>query len=140
MAFETYYTATGRVDHNISSKHRIYGRFSWDFWEEEKDDRFDNIATGIFLNRKNRILGLDDAYTFRNNLLMNIRGGFTRQLFPERRRSQGFDLSTLGFSPELVVASCRRTSPRSRSSTTTASRTSASRSPATAISRPTSIP
>jgi hypothetical protein len=102
VAFETYYTATGRVDHNISPKHRIYGRFSWDFWEEEKDDRFDNIATGIFLNRKNRILGVDDAYTFGNNLLMNLRGGFTRQLFPERRRSQGFDLSTLGFSPQLV--------------------------------------
>src|SRR5688572_158460 len=103
VAFETYYTATGRIDHNISSNHRIYGRFSWDFWEEEKDDRFDNIATGIFLNRKNRILGLDDAYTFRSNLLMNVRGGFTRQLFPERRRSQGFDLSTLGFSPQLVA-------------------------------------
>ena len=102
VAYETYYTATGRVDHNLSSKHRIYGRFSWDFWEEEKDDRFDNVATGIFLNRKNRILGLDDAYTFRNNLMMNVRGGFTRQLFPERRRSQGFDLSTLGFSPNLV--------------------------------------
>jgi len=102
VAFETYYTATGRVDHNISSKQRIYGRFSWDFWEEEKDDRFDNIATGIFLNRKNRVLALDDAYTLRSSLLMNLRGGFTRQLFPERRRSQGFDLSTLGFSPQLV--------------------------------------
>ena len=102
VAFETYYTATGRIDHNISRNHRIYGRFSWDFWEEEKDDRFDNIATGIFLNRKNRILGVDDAYTIRNNLLVNVRGGLSRQLFPERRRSQGFDLSTLGFSPQLV--------------------------------------
>jgi hypothetical protein len=102
VAFETYYTATGRVDHNLSARQRVYGRFSWDFWEEEKDNRFDNIATGIFLNRKNRILGLDDAYTLRNNLLINVRGGFTRQMFPERRRSRGFDLSTLGFSPSLV--------------------------------------
>ena len=102
VAFETYYTATGRVDHNISPTHRVYGRFSWDFWEEEKDNRFDNIATGIFLNRKNRVLGIDDAYTFKSNLLMNVRGGYTRQLFPERRRSQGFDLSTLGFSSQLV--------------------------------------
>ena len=107
VAFETYYTVTGRVDHNISTRHRIYGRFSWDFWEEEKDDRFDNIATGIFLNRKNRILGLDDAFTIRNNLLMNVRGGYTRQLFPERRRSQGFDLSTLNFSPQLVALAPR---------------------------------
>ena len=102
VAYETYYTATGRLDHVISPKHRIYGRFSWDFWEEEKDDRFDNLATGIFLNRKNRILGIDDAYTFKNNLMMNVRGGFTRQLFPERRRSLGFDLASLGFVPSLV--------------------------------------
>src|SRR6185295_8232877 len=84
VAFETYYTATARVDHNLSDRHRIYGRFSWDFWEEEKDDRFDN------------------EYTIKNNLLMNVRGGFTRQLFPERRRSQGFDLSSLGFANSLV--------------------------------------
>ena len=103
VAFETYYTATGRVDHNFSSKHRLYGRFSWDFWEEEKDDRFDNLATGIFLNRKNRVLGIDDAYNLRNNVLLNVRGGFTRQMFPERRRSQPFDLSTLSFSPSLVA-------------------------------------
>jgi Carboxypeptidase regulatory-like domain len=102
VAFETYYTATGRVDHNLSDRHRIYGRFSWDFWEEEKDDRFDNESTGIFLNRKNRVFALDDAYTLKNNLLMNVRGGFTRQLFPERRRSQGFDLSSLGFASSLV--------------------------------------
>jgi hypothetical protein len=102
VAFETYYTATSRVDHNLSNRHRIYGRFSWDFWEEEKDDRFDNEATGIFLNRKNRVFAIDDAYTVKNNLLLNVRGGFTRQLFPERRRSQGFDLSSLGFSNSLV--------------------------------------
>jgi hypothetical protein len=102
VAFETYYTATSRVDHNFSDRHRLYGRFSWDFWEEEKDNRFDNEATGIFLNRKNRVFAVDDAYTLKNSLLVNVRGGFTRQLFPERRRSQGFDLSSLGFSNSLV--------------------------------------
>ena len=102
VAFETYYTATTRVDHNFSDRHRIYGRFSWDFWEEEKDDRFDNLSTGIFLNRKNRVFAIDDAYTVKSNLLANVRGGFTRQLFPERRRSQGFDLSSLGFANSLV--------------------------------------
>jgi hypothetical protein len=87
VAFETYYTATGRVDHNLLAKHRVYGRFSWDYWQEEKDDRFDNIATGIFLNRKNRILGVDDAYTIRNNLLVSTalgtitaQNGLPRQL------------------------------------------------------------
>ncbi len=102
VAFETYYTATTRVDHNLSNRHRIYGRFSWDFWEEEKNNLFDNVATGIFLNRKNRVFAVDDAYTIKNNLLMNVRGGFTRQMFPERRRSQGFDLGSLGFADPLV--------------------------------------
>ncbi len=117
VAFETYYTATTRVDHNLSDRHRIYGRFSWDFWEEEKDDLFDNISTGIFLNRKNRVFALDDAYTLKSNLLVNVRGGFTRQLFPERRRSQGFDLSSLGFNNALtsLVPAGSRPSRTSRS-------------------------
>ena len=137
VAFETYYTATARVDHNLSDRHRLYGRFSWDFWEEEKDDRFDNLSTGIFLNRKNRVFAIDDAYTLKSNLLVNVRGGFTRQLFPERRRSQGFDLSSLGFASALT-GWCRPTSRPSRTSPSTGTRRSAHGSRGTASSRPTS--
>jgi hypothetical protein len=102
VADEMYYTVTSRVDHNINDRHRVYGRFSWDFWEEDKNNLFDNIATGIILNRKNRVLAVDDAYTWRDNVLTNVRAGFTRQLFPERRQSQGFDLAGLGFAPALT--------------------------------------
>ena len=102
VADESYYTVTTRIDHSLSSRHRIYGRYSWDFWEESKNNLFDNAATGIVLNRKNRVLGIDDAYTWRDNLLTNLRAGYTRQLFPERRQSQGFDVAGLGFSPTLV--------------------------------------
>lgn len=102
LAKETYYTVTGRADHSFSERHRVYGRFSWDFWEEEKDDLYGNLATGIFLNRRNRVAALDDTYTLSTHLLFNARLGYTRQLFPERRRSQGFDLAELGFSPALV--------------------------------------
>ncbi len=102
VADEMYYTVTTRVDHSLSTRHRVYGRYSWDFWEESKNNLFDNLASGIVLNRKNRVLGLDDAYTWRDNLLTNVRAGYTRQLFPERRQSQGFDLAGLGFSPGLT--------------------------------------
>jgi hypothetical protein len=102
VAKETYYTLTGRADHSFSERHRVYGRFSWDFWEEEKDDLYGNLSTGIFLNRRNRVAALDDTYTLSTNLLFNARLGYTRQLFPERRRSQGFALDELGFSPALV--------------------------------------
>src|SRR5690606_2740869 len=90
------------VDHSISPRHRVYGRYSWDFWEESKNNLFDNEASGIVLNRKNRVLAVDDAYTWRDNVLTNVRAGFTRQLFPERRQSQGFDLASLGFSDSLT--------------------------------------
>lgn len=102
VADEMYYTVTTRVDHSFTPRHRVYGRYSWDFWEESKNNLFDNLASGIVLNRKNRVLGLDDAYTWRDNLLTNFRAGFTRQLFPERRQSQGFNLGDLGFSPAMT--------------------------------------
>lgn len=102
VAQETYYTVTTRVDHSLSDKHRVYGRYSWDFWEEDKRNLFDNLASGIILNRKNRVLAFDDAYTWRSNVLTNVRAGYTRQLFPERRQSQGFDLGSLGFAPSLT--------------------------------------
>jgi hypothetical protein len=102
VADEMYYTVTTRVDHNLSDRHRVYGRFSWDFWEESKNNQFDNVATGIVLNRKNRVFAVDDAYTWRDNILTSVRAGYTRQLFPERRQSQGFDLGGLGFSPTLT--------------------------------------
>ena len=63
------------------------------------------------------MFAIDDAYTVKNNLLMNVRGGFTRQLFPERRRSQGFDLSSLGFSNSLVSLDAAPSSRPSRTST-----------------------
>lgn len=103
-AIEDYWTNQGRVDHNISEKHRLFGRMHRDYWQEDKNrffDATDNIS-GIILNRVNRGAALDDVYVFSPSLLMNLRYGITQQDFPERRVSQGYDLSKLGFSPALV--------------------------------------
>ena len=72
VAYETYYTATGRVDHNLSSKHQLYGRFSWDFWEEEKDNRFDNEAT--------ETNGKSDYHAFQGRVERQMANGVTTQL------------------------------------------------------------
>ena len=103
-AIEDYWTNQGRVDHNISEKHRLFGRMHRDYWQEDKNrffDATDNIS-GIILNRVNRGAALDDVYVFSPSLLMNLRYGITQQDFPERRVSQGYDLAKLGFSPALV--------------------------------------
>lgn len=102
-ALETYWTNIGRVDHTFNENHRIFLRFHRDYWQEDKNRFFgpDNI-TGIILNRINRGAALDDVYVIRPTLLLNVRYGLTQQEFPERRVSRGFDLASLGFSPNLV--------------------------------------
>src|SRR5262249_43659383 len=54
------------------------------------------------LNRNNKGIAFDDVYVFNPALLLNFRYGLTYQDFPERRPSQGYDLSQLGFSQQLV--------------------------------------
>jgi hypothetical protein len=102
-ALETYWTNIGRVDHAFSERHRIFVRMHRDYWQEDKLRLYgpDNI-TGIILNRVNRGAAFDDVFILNPNLLLNVRYGLTQQEFPERRVSRGFDLSTLGFSSNLV--------------------------------------
>ncbi len=101
-SLEDYYVHIARVDHAFSENHRLFARVHYDFWEEDKNDHFDNRINGIILNRVNRGLALDDVYVLTPQMLMNIRYGFTQQDFPERRVTQGYDLASLGFSSNLT--------------------------------------
>ena len=62
---------------------------------------FGNDVNGIILNRINRALAFDDVHVFSPTFLLNFRYGVTQQEFPEHRVSQGYDLTKLGFSPNL---------------------------------------
>ncbi len=101
-ALEDYWTTIGRVDHVFSDKDRLFVRVHRDFWEEDKNRSFGNDVNGIILNRINRGLALDEVHMFAPTFLLNFRYGLTQQIFPERRVSQGFNLASLGFAPELV--------------------------------------
>lgn len=102
-ALETYWTNIGRIDHAFSENHRIFFRFHRDYWQEDKNRFFGNDGiTGVILNRINRGAAFDDVYVIKPTLLLNVRYGLTQQEFPERRVSRGFDLASLGFSPNLV--------------------------------------
>jgi len=92
-----------RGDHAFHENHRVFLRLNTDFWEEHKNRRFDTEATGIVLNRENQGASFDDVYVFTPTFLMNVRYGITRATFTERRSSQGFDLTSLGFSPRLAA-------------------------------------
>ncbi len=101
-ALEDYWTTIGRIDHAFNERNRMFVRFHRDFWEEDKNRTFGDSVNGIILNRVNRGIALDDVHMLSSTMVVNLRYGISAQEFPERRVSRGFDLSSLGFSPNLV--------------------------------------
>ncbi len=101
-ALEDYYVHFFRLDHAFSEKHRFFARVHYDWWEEDKNDDFLNRNNALILNRVNKGIALDDVYTLDAKTVLNVRYGITYQEFPERRASQGIDLTSLGFSPALA--------------------------------------
>jgi hypothetical protein len=55
----------------------------YDFWEEDKNDHFNNRINGIILNRVNRGIALDQVHVLTPTFLLNVRYGFTQQGFPK---------------------------------------------------------
>jgi hypothetical protein len=93
----------GRVDHAFSASHRFYLRASTDFYSQNQTHRFNTPWDGEYGRRRIHSVALDDVYVLNPTLLVNVRYGLTQQNFEDRRTSQGFDLSTLGFSPQTVA-------------------------------------
>jgi hypothetical protein len=102
-ALEKTWDHLGRFDHAITPNHRMFVRMHSDFWEENKNHTFPNDpAVGIVLNRHNKGVAFDDVYVINSAFLFNFRYGLEFGDFIERRLSRGFDVSTLGFSPQLT--------------------------------------
>lgn len=101
---EDYFVDFLRLDHYFSERNRTFIRLDYDYWEEHKADNqeYNNISTGLVLNRINRGLAIDHVFVINASSILDVRYGITQQDFPESRRSKGFDLSTLGFSPSLT--------------------------------------
>jgi len=101
-ALEDYWVWLTRFDHAFSENHRMFVRLHRDYWEEDKNRVFSNDVVGVILNRNNKGMAVDDVYVVSPTLLFNFRYGLTFQDFPERRTSRGTNLSSLGFSQQLV--------------------------------------
>lgn len=99
---EDYYAHIAKVDHAFSENHRIFIRVDYDWWQEHKNDYFNNGIDALYLHRINRGLALDDVLVLSPSFLLNLRYGMTDQEFPEYRATKGYDLSSLGFSPALT--------------------------------------
>ena len=104
-ALEDYWVWIARVDHAFNENHRMFLRLHRDFWEEDKNRTYNNDVNGVILTRNNKGLAFDDVYVISPTFLMNFRYGLTFQDFPERRASQGYDLSGLGLSAQTIALS-----------------------------------
>ena len=96
------WTHVGRIDHNFSEKFRTFFRGYFNNKDQQYRDYFDNLATGLINSFYNRGATLDNVYTLRPNLVVNFRYSYTRFIFPHTPKSQGMDLSTLGFPASFV--------------------------------------
>ena len=90
-----------KIDHNISEKHRVFGRANWSDFTTSKQT-LPTIAVGTMTTRSNFSAVIDDVYVFNPQLLLNLRAGFTYfnpNTFPA---SRGFDITSLGLKSSLV--------------------------------------
>ena len=102
----------GRIDFNISDRHKVFANFRHNEAMLARGNRFNNIATGIPLHRVNWGSMVDDVYTFTPTMMLNTRAAWTR--FSEANRPQGigYVMSTLGFPSSLKASSTRLVLPR----------------------------
>ena len=99
---QTNYTVTGRVDHNFSPNHRMYGRLSWSWWDNMKDDFYKNEADGFSEARDNKQFAVDDTLVINSSMVLNSRVGYAWQAFPQGAEDFGVDLAAIGFVPSVV--------------------------------------
>lgn len=100
-----------RLDHAFSENHRAFLRLHYDFWKEDKNDDFGNNINGHLTNRPNRGVAVDDVIVLNPTLVLNLRYGLTSTKWWQFRRTRGYDLASLGFSPQLLNLLDRREAP-----------------------------
>jgi hypothetical protein len=98
-----YHNHIARIDHALTAKQRLYGRFTRYYkYEGPYRDYFQNPASGRYFQGQPYNFVIDDTYMVSPRLVVDVRYGYQR--FPSISWSQsaGFDLASLGFSPAVV--------------------------------------
>lgn len=102
---DTYNNELGRIDYNTSARSRIFFDFRHNYRVQNKNNYFDNIATGTNLTRENWGAALDEVYTFSPTTVLDFRLNYTRMNELHAEPSEGFDPTQLGFPGYIKTAS-----------------------------------
>jgi hypothetical protein len=92
----------GRVDYNLSDKHRIFVRGNYFNFKRWFDPNLETVALGNLTPRKGYGGVIDDVYVFNPQLLLNLRAGVNVNDDRTIPTNQGFDLAGLGFPQSLM--------------------------------------
>jgi len=110
---DTFDSELGRIDYNISDRHKIFYNFRHNDRLLEGGRTFaSNDATGTILDQVNWGSTLDDVYTFAPSLVLNTRFNFLQNSELRKGYSDGFDYTTLGFPKSLLAYSTHTNFPQ----------------------------
>ncbi len=101
-SYNEYRSHTAKLDHNFSNKHRAFLRYNRWYQLFSSGDLLGNGTNGTDRFRRNWGFGADDVYVFSPSFLMNLRWGFARTEQTFIPLASNFDLSSLGFSSQLI--------------------------------------
>jgi hypothetical protein len=119
-----FYNVIGRLDVNLSEKHKFSFGARNNLRTGNGGDAFgkslnDDPTATNGLKRLNWGFTLDDVYSLSPTLLMNTRLNWTRFVEPQRNFSLGFDSTSLGYPAYLSADALRKVLPRLAFSTVT---------------------
>lgn len=100
-----YNSEIGRLDFNIGSRNRMFWNFRHNDRAEDRNNLFQNAATGRNLLRINWGSTLDDVHTFNATTVANVRLNFTRFREATVSYGDGVNATTLGFPSYIAAAS-----------------------------------
>ena len=100
-----YDNEMGQMDINLGDKNRLSFNARHNYRAQNKNNFFDNPATGNFLFRINQGASLDDVYTFSPTMFSDIRVNWTRYIENHSSPADGVDPASLGFPSSLDAES-----------------------------------
>ncbi len=93
-----YYTNVVRLDHNFSSRHRLFGRYNmFNRFTPDTQNWFRSVPTGYNSHWRAHGAAIDDVYELGPRTILNARYAFYRLVWHTYPSSAGFNPATLGF-------------------------------------------
>src|SRR5439155_27170471 len=100
---DTYNSEIGRLDFNLGNNNKLFWNFRHNDRIEDRNNLFQNAATGRDLLRINWGSTLDDVHTFNGTTVANVRLNFTRFREATVSFGDGISATQLGF-PAYIAA------------------------------------